>query len=441
MKYKLLSSEEESTVRNMAYQYFRNIDKNNIQNSDRLFGIEVEFSIINNENKLQPGFSETLSHDLANYNVVPELGSYQIEINPPPLKLENNCFQKLYQILQQSRSMLEEKASNHAVQIVPIGLPFFIHDTLFTKLMNNFTQKNRYLVSAKYFGNFNQEGVFVPYKHSGGFLLPGDTGVTVINELHVQVQALNVPDLINLFNYSQMITAPLVCLGANSGITNGKELKNIEQQIEIFEKSEGVYDGLTDYPRVGLFPGYIQSLYEFMNVALSFKPLYYPSDGQAVTAFDLMLGIYYSWTRIRYGLTPTPHFRIEFRPLSVQPTMIENIALSEFYIKSLLALVHQKTPLLAEEHIRYNFTSAVQHGMKAKLFWNLGDGLNKYPVNIILGSLLNKISDGEYSYIIEQRIKDQKSPTEKLIEQTNKHGYTNAINEYKDCFRNEIPYI
>ena len=143
-----------------------------------------------------------------------------------------------------------------------------------------------------------------------------------------------------------MITAPLVCLGANSGISNGKALKHIEQQIIIFEKSEGVYDGLADYPRVGIYPGYIQNVDDFMEVALSFKPLYFPIDKDPATAFDLMLGIYYGWTRIRYGLIPTPHFRIEFRPLSSQPTMIENIALSEFYVKSLLGLIEQQTSLI-----------------------------------------------------------------------------------------------
>jgi len=441
MKYKLLSTDEENTVRNMAYQYYQHIDKKDIQHQNRLFGIEVEFSITNNENKLQPGFADILSKGLASHCIVPELGSYQIEINPAPLKLENSSFHSLYQILQKSRKMLEERAKTNALEIVPIGIPFFIHDSLFQNLMQNFTQKNRYLVSAQYFGSYNKEGLSVPYKHGGSFLLPGDTGVTVINELHIQVQAKDLPDLVNLFNYSQMITAPLVCLGANSGITNGKPLKNIEQQIEVFEKSEGVYDGIADYPRVGLYPHYIRNLDEFMEVALSFKPLYFPSDSHPATAFDLMLGIYYSWTRIRYGLTPSPHYRIEFRPLSSQPTMIENMAMAEFYIKTLLFLIKNQTTLIDEEFMCYNFKAAVQHGMQAHLFWDLGDGLNKYPVHIILSTLLNNIKNGEYTSIIERRIKDHLSPTEKLIEQTNVKGYSTVISEYKHCFQKEIPYI
>ena len=82
MKYKLISKDEESSVRKMAHQYYQHINNSDIQNSDRLFGIEVEFSIINNENKLQQGYAEKLSQNLSEYHIVPELGSYQIEINP-----------------------------------------------------------------------------------------------------------------------------------------------------------------------------------------------------------------------------------------------------------------------------------------------------------------------------------------------------------------------
>ena len=348
MNYKLLSTQEENKVKQIAEGFYNQIKKKNVINTNRLFGIEVEFSIINNQNKLQPNFAELLSKQESNHYIVPELGSYQIEINPPPLPLTNDCFNNLYNTIQQSRRILEKNAKQHHVEIIPIGLPFFIHSDLFQNLIQNFTQKNRYLVSAHYFGEHNKDGLYVPYKKGDGFLLPGDTGVTLINELHVQLQSLNIEDLINLFNYSQLITAPFIC------IANGYELTNIEQQIEIFENSEGLFDGKPGFPRVGLFPSYIHSLDEYMEVALSFKPLYYPIDEKESTAFDVMLGIYYCWTRIRYGITPTSHFRIEFRPLSVQPTMIENIALSEFYIKSLLSLMNLKVPLIPEKYLNIN---------------------------------------------------------------------------------------
>jgi len=441
MSFKLLSEQEEHKVKQYAEAFYNKLKQSDVLNSNRLFGIEVEFSIINNKNKLQPMFSELLSEKISDHYIVPELGSYQIEINPPPLPLIKGCFNSFYNTLQQSRTLLEKNAKQHQVEIIPIGIPFYIQSDLFQNLNQNFTQKNRYLVSAHYFGDYNKDGLFVPYKNGDGFLLPGDTGVTIINELHVQIQSLNIEDLMNLFNYSQLITAPFICLGANSGITNGLELTNIEHQIEIFEKSEGVFDGKPGFPRVGFFPSYIHSLDEYIDIALSFKPLYYPTDEEGSTAFDLMLGIYYGWTRIRYGITPTPHFRIEFRPLSVQPTMIENIALSECYIKSLLTLMNAKVPLLPEHYLKNNFKEAIKEGMDAHLFWNLGKGVNKYPVHEILQWIIEKTSDGEFLEIMKKRIQKKQSPTQKLISETKRIGYTRAIEQYKKCFQNEIPYI
>jgi len=440
MKPKILTNEEENEVRKLAQQYYESIRNKEITNTKRLCGIEIEFSIIDDTNQLQPNTSLQFSTLAPDHPIVPELGSYQIEINPDPVKIDTTTFSRIYGQVQKARCELEKIAQQHGKNIIPIGLPFYL-DSEFLKKSDIITDKNRYLVSASYFGGLNKQGTRVDYQDGGHFFLPGDSGVTVINELHVQLQAINLHDLIKLFNYSQMITAPFVAIGANSGITNGKILENIEQQIDIFEKSEGVYDGIKGVPRVGLFPGYISEISDFMDIALSYKPLYIPDDKSASTAFELMLGIYYGWTRIRYGLEPTPHWRIEFRPLSSQPTMIENIALSEFYVKTLLSLINNNVQLLPQEYLVANFKEAIKHGMNSKIYWDLGQGLELYPAHLILSSLIDLLYPREYLDIIEKRIERKMAPSDKLIKETKKYGYELAIENYKSSFKNEKPYI
>ncbi len=257
----------------------------------------------------------------------------------------------------------------------------------------------------------------------------------------MQLQAVDLTDLVKIFNYGQMITAPFITIGANSGITNGKQLEYNEQQIDIFEKSERVFDGVKGVPRVGMFLGYISHISDFIEVALSFKPLYYPDDKSSLAAFELMLGIYYGWTRIRHGLEPTPRWRIEFRPFSSQPTMIENVALSELYVKTLLDRIDTDAKLLPEEYLKTNFEEAIKHGMHSRLYWNFGEGIKRYPVDFILRSFIDAVFPGGYLHILEKRVIQKMNPSEKLIKETKEIGSAKAIENHKTAYKTEKPCI
>jgi len=263
MNVKMLTENEESLVKKLSKDHYDDVIRTqSFDCKDRLFGLEIEFSLLDKSGKFSFGSAESMSNVLSEFNVVPEFGSFQIEINPPPKKLGNNAFQELYQKMQKIREKMESFGEINGMELLPIGIPFYI-DPLFYKKKRYITQKQRYLISSSYFQKENKKGAALSFIDGNNFYLPGNSSLSIINELHIHIQALNVKDLIHLFNYSQMITAPLVSLGANSGITNGKELINKEHQIAIFEQAEGLYDGAENVPRVGLFPGYINSIDDF----------------------------------------------------------------------------------------------------------------------------------------------------------------------------------
>jgi hypothetical protein len=440
MKKKILTEIEEDIVKKLSNQYLNTIKTKSLINKNRKFGLEIEFSITDKDGILKPQTSEDISNKLSKHPIVPELGSYQIEINPEPEILKKGCFKKYYEKTQKHREKLETFTKKQDLNLIPSGLPFNINSTDFHNPII-FTKKSRYQISAKYFGQENKNGCTLPFKNNEKINLPGNSGVTIINELHIHLQTLNKKEAVDLFNISQMITAPIIALGANSGIINGKELENKEQQIKIFEESEGLYDGEKNTPRVGLYPGYLKNIEEYFNKILAFKPLYYPDDNQPSTAFELMIGKYFGWTRLRIGFIPNEHIRIEFRPLSTQPTIIENISIAEFYIKTLLSIYKNKKTLLPEKYLQENFNESVKKGLKAEMFWDLGKGILKYPVTKILENLMLEIKGDEYLTHMKRRIKQKQSPTDKLIKETKKYGYKIATKNYINCFKNEIPYL
>ncbi len=438
MTYKLLNKDEEKTVTQMGKRYYTEFIKDNkFKQNKRRFGIEIEFSIIDSNNQLVLQSAPYICNELKNHPITPEYGSYQIEINPPPLDVKNNSYKKLYDTIQKTRKKIEEITNEKKIQLIPIGIPFFI-DNIDFHSKNIITPNERYLISTSYFHKANKKGSSLFFKNNDEINLPGNSGLSIINELHIHLQALNKADLVSLFNYSQMITAPFVSIAANSGMVNGKQLKYKDFQISIFEQAEGLFDGPTHIPRTGLFPGYINTLDDFFSKVLEFKPLYFPKDGLDSTAFELIIGKYFGWTRIRVGYEKSPHLRIEFRPMSSQPTILENIALTEFYIASILELIKNNINLLSEKYLKPNLLSAMKDGMKAKLYWDMGTGTKKYPVDKILNYLSDLSSKNNYTEIISDRISKKISPSEKLIEYSSNLGYKKTIEHYINCYFNEI---
>jgi gamma-glutamyl:cysteine ligase YbdK (ATP-grasp superfamily) len=435
----LLTKLQEQKVRRLSQDFYNSIHHQTFKTNQRLFGIEIEFSIVDDYLNLMPGTAQSIAEQLPCFPVVPELGSYQIEINPPPMPLKDASFHKLYNAVQQARKKITDSGDDIHANLLAVGIPFHINQKSFTK-KNLFTNKPRYQISAAYFKRHNPVGSILSYQNGDQVSIFGNIGVTLINELHIHLQAFDVQDLMLLFNYGQMLTAPLVALGANSGITNGKALLNKEHQIVIFENSEGLLDGMPGVPRVGLFPGYVKTLDDFFNIALSFRPLYYPNDGTAATAFELMLGKYFGWVRIRYTPLPQPSMRIEFRPLSTQPTIKENIALSEFFIKILIQHVEQLPPLIPTYVLRDNFDNAIRDGMNAILRWDFGAGIRRITMCDLLTTLSSNIAQGVFSNIIENRITHCLSPVDRLVSDTQNMGYSKAVRHYQSSFADESPY-
>jgi len=435
-----LTEEEEQRVHTWSNRYYQELKILKCLTNKRLFGIEIEYSVVDKQEHLQLHSAEHLKKKLEQYPIVSELGSYQIEINPGPREFSVYSLHALSHEIHTYVDKLNQSCAEMNLHLAPIGLPLYLNSNFFQK-QNVFTQKLRYNVSANYFGNWNVKGTLVPYQNPGSVLLPGDSGVTVINELHVQLQTFDETDLIKLFNYSQMLTPVCVALGANSGITNAQPLVHREQQIRIFEETEGICDGKKGIPRVGLFPGYIQKIDDYMDIALSFRPLYMPDENNKWKSFDLQLGSYYAWTRIRHDRVPLPHFRIEFRPLSTQPSLIENIALSEFYIASLLSMLDTDIGLIPEEFLISNFNESVKHAMQATLLWPDGKSTSYQPVHKIIKNLLKTIQTSSYIQYLLPRINQVLSPTEWLINKTKDEGYQSAIELYYQSVNENTPLV
>ena len=120
----LLTGEEEIVVKELARSYYESSIKNDkFDNPNRMFGIEVEFSIVDEEGNLCTGLAEKISRELSELPVVPELGSYQIEVNPAPIELKEGSFCQLHSNLRYITKQMKSIGERFDSLLFPIGIP------------------------------------------------------------------------------------------------------------------------------------------------------------------------------------------------------------------------------------------------------------------------------------------------------------------------------
>ena len=75
MKNRLLTRKEENSIKEMAYRYYSEfIKEKSFKNNERMFGVEIEFSIIDASNRLVPETANPICKRLKEYPIKPEYG-------------------------------------------------------------------------------------------------------------------------------------------------------------------------------------------------------------------------------------------------------------------------------------------------------------------------------------------------------------------------------
>jgi gamma-glutamyl:cysteine ligase YbdK (ATP-grasp superfamily) len=243
-------------------------------------------------------------------------------------------------------------------------------------------------------------------------------------QLHTQI---NLNQAARLYNASQILSAPMVALCANSPYLFGKDLWD-ETRIPLFEQAvaTGGYDAAAFGPirRVTFGSGYVrESLLECFNENRDHYPVLLPVnlDNNTATLPHLRLhnGTIWRWNRPLIGFDEAGniHLRIEHRVIPSGPSTLDAVANAAFYYGVAIAMVNLPTApelLLQFDKARDNFYRAAQLGLRAHLHW-LDD--KSHPVTeLLLNILLPMAQEGldllgvaasdskEYLDIIRQRL-------------------------------------
>ena len=339
-------------------------------------GCELEAWLVDTRGRPAPinqPFLEALDDPL----VVPELATFNVELNTHPHGLGPGLFEALHRELSDRWRHAQATAHPLGARMLMIGiLPTVTKADL---CLANISGLRRYQALNEQVLRM-REGAPLTLDIQGRDHLRTQhhdvmlEAATTSFQLHLKIAASQGG---RAFNLAKMVSAPMVALSANSPFLFGHELWD-ETRIPLFEQSVAV--GASDYSqRVTFGIRYVEeNIIECFQANRDRYPVLLPQlmdqPVEKLAHLRLHNGTIWRWNRPLIGFDDDgrPHLRIEHRVVPSGPTPLDLVANAAFFF----GLVHA---LLTEEEApearlpfavaKENFYRAARHGLDAPITW------------------------------------------------------------------------
>ncbi|HQV33822.1 MAG TPA: hypothetical protein PKV71_18190, partial [Calditrichia bacterium] len=364
------------------------LERNCFETGVRRMGVEQELCLLDQFWHPAP-VVETVLQALDDPQFTTELARFNLEVNIPPLDLTGNCFTLLSERLNTQLSRVREVMKTLDGEVVITGILPTIGQTDLS--MDYLTPRERYHHLFKML-KLLRGGPFEYYIRGKDELqtrqeYPTFEFCNTSFQVHFQTDPAS---FVQAYNFSKMITGPVLAAAVNSPLLIGKRLW-AETRIALFEQaidtrnSEGAIR--ENRARVSFAREWVRdSILEiFQDDIARFRPLLLTEDVEdslellkegkvpSLKALSVFSGTVYRWNRACYGVYQgKPHLRIENRVLPAGPTIADEVANAAFWLGLMNALPEDYRDLskkFAFSHAVGNFVGAARSGMEARFEW------------------------------------------------------------------------
>jgi gamma-glutamyl:cysteine ligase YbdK (ATP-grasp superfamily) len=373
-------------------------------------GLEMELNLVDSSGT--PSMHNAAVLDaIADPAWATELGQFNLEINVPPRRLDDDAVADLEQEVRGSLNAAEAKARGIGSHLVMIGILPTLQERDVRE--ESLSANARYRVLNEQIFAARGENMRIAIDGTEQLVTHADSitpeAACTSVQLHVQVS----PDAFaNYWNAAQAIAGPQVALAANSPFLFGRQLWH-ETRITLFEQAtdtrpeELKHQGVR--PRVWFGERWITSVFDLFEENIRYFPALLPiceaedpvaelDRGSAPQLAEMSLhnGTIYRWNRPVYAVVDgKPHLRVENRVLPAGPSVVDVMANAAFYYGLLRALAESQRPVWTQMSFATaaeNLYEAARYGMDAQLYW---PGLGEAPAaELILRRLLPLARDG-----------------------------------------------
>jgi len=338
-------------------------------------GIELEAWLVDAHARPLP-INNVFLRRVASPMVVPELSSFNVELNVEPQELTGRAIDVLRGELVETWNLCRDTARPLGADLVAIGILPTVHDGDLT--LEHMSDSERYralneqVIAAR--GGapliLNIEGhQHLDAVHRDVMLEAATTSLQV----HLQV---SVEESTSVYNAALIASAAVVAVAANSPYAFEHDLWD-ESRIPLFEQALGADMAGSDRVTFGhrFETGSLLSCFEDN---LERFPVLLPScmDDTLDRLSHLRLhnGTIWRWNRPLVGFDPdgTPHLRIEHRVIPAGPTMADSFANAAFFWGLVRTLADDYTnvqPPMTFDEVRWNFYEAARYGLRCSMNW------------------------------------------------------------------------
>lgn len=350
-----------------------------MQAEEPMGGCELEAWLVDDAGRPAP-CNEAVLNELSHPLVVPELSTFNVELNTPPGVLRPGFFDRLYGDLDGLWQTCEAAASRHQAHMLMIGiLPTVTQADL---VLDNMSGMTRYrALNEQVFRLRGGRPLRLAIEGRESLHLSHHDvmleAATTSFQLHIKVGAARAA---RLFNAAKIISGPMVAISANSPLLFGRDLWD-ETRIPLFEQAVAV--GGSDYSKRVTFGIHYaeRSILECFVANRDRYPVLMPqlmdSPPEELAHLRLHNGTIWRWNRplVGFGEDGKPHFRIEHRVVPSGPTVQDMVANAALMFGLLTALqeeaeLERRIPF---EVARQNFYACARDGLAAEVGWLDGE--------------------------------------------------------------------
>lgn len=350
-------------------------------------GAEQEFCLVDSHFKPSKNAANILSI-IDDKHFTSELAKYNLEINLDPFETGPDCLSSIEQQLRDLLQIAERAAASMDEKIILTGiLPSIDFRSV---QMEYLTPKERYKALTE-----------ILYELRGSDFELNITGVDelILSHNNILFEACNTsfqchlqinPDqFVDMYNWSQMISGPVLSISANSPLLLGKQLW-AETRVALFQQSIDTRGKLYNFrereQRVTFGNRWIKGVADVFKNDIARHTLLFSTEIEndslevlnaggipKLEALQLHNGTIYKWNRPCYGITNNvPHLRIENRYMPSGPTELDEVANLALWVGLMNNMPEHfagNWEAHAFEDAKENFYKAAMWGIQGGMIW------------------------------------------------------------------------
>jgi len=387
------------------------LEDGRIESGVTRIGAEQEMFLIDRDLRPAPVSLDVL-RQANNPRLTTEIARFNLEANLSPLALNENCFSRMEQELQQVIAVARDSAASVGATVLLSGILPTLQKSDLT--LENLTPVPRYRELDRGVIGLRGGPLSIHIKGLDELHLTHDNimmeSCNTSFQVHFQSSS---HEFVNHYNVAQAITGPVLAVAVNSPILFGHRLWQ-ETRVALFQHSTDERSSpqlARSHPTrvsfgdqwlrnsvVELFHDQISRFRPIMICQPDENPFHVLARGETplLSALRLHNGTVWRWNRACYGVTDgIPHLRIENRALPSGPTIVDEIANAAFFIGLMVALPQEYGDVsrrMSFDDAKQNFFRAARHGLDAQFNWI--DAQSYTATSLILEQLLPLAAQG-----------------------------------------------